>query len=279
MSLAPALSLRETSAVKPRAHVREPALDVIPTWDANHGGLEQQERPMSIPGFRCLVAIASAAAFLSGGARADVIVEFGVGLTGSGFAGGPGQSVTTPAGGQWQDITFNFYASATGVPQAEGSIYLFGSAYTGTPQALSSSTPGLLGIASDSGSFYSFAPSLVLSPNSQYFFYSDTRPGGPGGTTVTGNGFGGGTYLNSPNGNGDFFASPGADTAFRLQGTVIPEPATALLVASGLLGLAAIRRRKHARLHFRTAPATPPEINDEICVSTIGSVRPPGDAR
>ncbi len=135
------------------------------------------------------------------------IVEFGVGSTGSGFGGGPGQSVTTPAGGPWTNIAFNFYDRSTGAAQAVGNVYLFDAPYTGTPQALSVSTPGLLGVGSASGSVYLFPPSLKLLPNTHYFFYCDTRPGGAGGT-----------YLNSPNGNGNFGSAPCCDAAFRLQG-------------------------------------------------------------
>jgi hypothetical protein len=156
--------------------------------------------------------------------QAAIITQSGVGLTGSGFVGGPGQSVTTSSGGPWADITFNFYNRTNGAPIAQGKIYVFGSPYLGTPQALSTSTPGLLGVAPAAGAVYSFPPSLVLLPNTQYFFYCDTRPGGAGGTTVTGNIYPGGTYLNSPNGNSDFRASLSADSAFSLQGTAINTP-------------------------------------------------------
>jgi len=235
-------SVRRNAPPCHRVGSAEPNAEEIPMQPPTVRSVFASLRALGIA--RYLFAIAGAALLLSRGAKADMIAEFGVGSTGSGFAGGPGQSVTTPGGGPWDNITFNFYDRFTGAEQAVGNIYLFGTEYTGTPQDLSLSTPGLLGVGSDSGSFYSFAPSLVLSPSTQYFFYSDTRPGGPGGTTVLGNGYSGGAYLNSPNGDGDFGSLLFADTAFRLQGTAVPEPGTALLLGGGLLGLGVAGRRK-----------------------------------
>jgi hypothetical protein len=189
--------------------------------------------------------VASALIGLSSVSNADIIAQFGAGSTGSGFAAGVGQSVTTPDGGPWENITFNFYNSADGTPQAEGNVYLLSAAYTGTPQALSLSTPGFLGVAAASGSIYTFDPSLTLAPDTQYFFYCDTRPGGPGGTTILGDGYAGGTFLKSPNGSGSFTATASADVAFSLEGVAVatPEPSTIALGFVGLAGFALMRRR------------------------------------
>ena len=153
------------------------------------------------------------------GSSADLNVGTGAGATGSGFGGGPGQSLTTPSGGPWTNIRFNFFDRFTGAPQAEGKVYVFDAPYMGAPQDLNAATPGLLGVGNSDGPLYYFPSSLLLLPNQQYFFYCDSRPGGAGGTTVIGDTYAGGTYLNSPNGDGNFDSAPCCDAAFHLQGT------------------------------------------------------------
>ena len=78
-------------------------------------------------------------------ARADVITSFTSLLDdrGTGF-GFPGQSITTPTGGPWDNLTFNWFdspgANIVGIPIAGGTLFLLSSEYLGTPAALSSST-------------------------------------------------------------------------------------------------------------------------------------------
>ena len=58
----------------------------------------------------------------------------------------PGQSVTTPAGGPWNNITFNFFSDFAGTPAAAGTLFLLSqedsifNAGATAPQNLSSST-------------------------------------------------------------------------------------------------------------------------------------------
>src|ERR1700722_9124990 len=50
-----------------------------------------------------------------------------------------GQSFTTPNGGPWDDITFNFF-NADGDPIAAGTAYIFSAEYDGDPGGLSSAS-------------------------------------------------------------------------------------------------------------------------------------------
>src|SRR5262249_13867971 len=50
-----------------------------------------------------------------------------------------GQSFTTPASGPWNHITFSFFSPGM-TATAFGTLYIFNSAYTGTPADLSLST-------------------------------------------------------------------------------------------------------------------------------------------
>ena len=84
----------------------------------------------------------------------------------------PGQSVTTPAGGPWNNITFNFFSDFAGTPAAAGTLFLLSqedsifNAGATAPQNLSSSTAGYIAQSqSISGGVYVFAPSLVLQPS------------------------------------------------------------------------------------------------------------------
>jgi len=88
-----------------------------------------------------------------------------------------GQSFTTPSGGPWHNITFNFYSTPAGgatpasTPAAAGTAFLLTQEYLGTPAALSSSTPGYLAQSiSISGGVYVFPSSLALSPGTKYWF-------------------------------------------------------------------------------------------------------------
>ena len=55
----------------------------------------------------------------------------------------PGVSLTTPVGGPWDSITFNFF-DTNGDPEANGNLYILTSQYLGTPNGLSTLTPGFL---------------------------------------------------------------------------------------------------------------------------------------
>lgn len=148
--------------------------------------------------------------------------------------------MTTPTGAGWDNITFNYYNSATGAPIAGGNLYLLDQAYGGTPQTLSTSTTGFLAVAAPNGggTAWVFDPSVTLSGNTQYFFYPDSRFNGAGGTTTTGDTYAGGVMYNSANGTGNYGPSSFADVAFNLSGASAapgPIPGTGLLSLAGLL--------------------------------------------
>src|SRR5262249_2120377 len=89
------------------------------------------------------------------------------------FRGFPGQSFTTPAGGPWNHITFNFLANDR-TAQAAGTLYIFTSAFNGSPNDLSTSTPLAKSTGVTNG-VYMFDPATVtLQPNITYYTYSDT---------------------------------------------------------------------------------------------------------
>lgn len=173
---------------------------------------------------------------------AAVVVEYGPAPSPAGHAQAPGQSITTPAGGPWSNIQFSWIRSSDGSRLAEGSLFLLSSAYSGTPASLSSSTTGFLGVATVSGggvgTSYTFDPSVTLQPNTQYFFYSNNRPGGVGAVDIDGGGtYTGGSRYGSANGTGGFVTRPG-DVSFVLEGvSPVPEPRETATVA---LGLAAV---------------------------------------
>ena len=181
-----------------------------------------------------------------GQVTAGIIVQSQTGASG----GGPtpiGQSVTTTAGGPWNNITFNFY-SAANTPAASGSLYMLSQAYLGTPAALSTSTPGFLATTNTiSGNVWQFNSSVTLNPNTQYFFYTNSAiPAflltGTGGTYTGGNGY---FALGVNNG----FASISNDMNFDLSGTIVavPEPSSIALVGLAAAGAGARCWRKRAK--------------------------------
>jgi hypothetical protein len=93
----------------------------------------------------------------------------------------PGQEVTTPAGGPWNQLAFNWYTPCGTyciVPLALGDLYLLDQPYTGTPAGLSSSVAGYISNTSTiANNQYIFAPGVTIQPNVSYFFY--TKIGSP----------------------------------------------------------------------------------------------------
>lgn len=153
-----------------------------------------------------------------------------------------GQSLTTPGGGPWENIQFNFYLF-DGSPYAEGTLYLLSQEYLGTVAALSAATPGFLASTNIvSGGVWQFA-GLTLQPNTEYFFLS----GSASATPRTFNSLpvldGGGMYGSAVAG-GIYVSLANQDTTFTLQGTEtgVPEPATVWLLGS-VVALAWVRRR------------------------------------
>lgn len=157
----------------------------------------------------------------------------------------PGQAVTTPAGGPWANIQFSWFNSSTGGRLAEGNLYLLSIAYADTPANLGPSTTGLIAIGTVSGggvgTAYTFDSSVVLQPNTQYFFYSDNRPGGSGAVDFESPAtYAGGSRYGSPNGTGNFLALAGA-YSFVLEGTQVPEATTTVSLGVALAGLVGFR--------------------------------------
>ncbi len=177
---------------------------------------------------------------------AAFIVDNSAGTTVSAFGGIFGQSVTTPTGGPWSNITFNFVNGADS-PIAFGGLYALGQQYSGAPNALSTSTPGFLGFTNVvSGGQWQFS-NLILNPNTQYFFYMDDATTDVVKFSLT-NSYSGGVGFNAVaastlyNGIG-----PNFDLNFSLQGvTAVPEPASVLFFGLAVGGLG-LRRWRCAR--------------------------------
>jgi hypothetical protein len=120
----------------------------------------------------CLVLCLSALVSLTG-ARANTVAENTGGLS-SAAQVFFGQSFTTVTVSPESNIAFNFFSDVPATtPYAIGTGFLLSMEYTGTPEGLSSSTPGFLGQGAASGGFYIFNPSLTLLPATQYFFYEN----------------------------------------------------------------------------------------------------------
>jgi hypothetical protein len=169
-----------------------------------------------------------------------------------------GQSFTTPGGGPFDDITFNFYADAgSTTPTAAGTAFLLSQVFLGAPADLNTSTPGFLGASTSiSAGRYIFAPSLVLQANTKYFLYENAAMVVSGGNTIpTGEG-----YFLFPQSQTTFAPAPFADgsgnvipgefqaTNFTVTAdavvTAVPEPATfGLLLVFGVGGIATRLRR------------------------------------
>jgi hypothetical protein len=151
-----------------------------------------------------------------------------------------GQAVTTPAGASgYDDITFSWLNSGT--PEAAGDLYILTSAYTGAPSGLSSA-PYLAESISASDGVWTFSPSVVLSANTTYYFYSDSSA-----LTITYDASGGasGGYFAVP-GDGTFVLQSGLSQDFILSGqsAPVPEPSSVVMLAGAVTALAAARRRK-----------------------------------
>lgn len=161
-----------------------------------------------------------------------------------------GQSVTTPNGGPWNNIHFNFIDQDHN-DFAIGGLYLLTQPYTGTPADLNSSVAGYLGFTDtiDNG-IWEFS-NVTLNPATQYFFYMDTVGGTAALLWPTGDHYTGGDAAGS-GGPGTFALVSGADMLFVLTGDPVaaaPEPATLALMA-GAAGLLAAFRRKRGQTPF-----------------------------
>lgn len=177
-----------------------------------------------------------------------VIQSFNVGGTAGGNAQDPGIRLTTPVGGPWTNITFNWYQTSTGASYAIGTLFLLSQEYLSTPQALSSSTPGYLGSAAGNGTLYTFNSAITLQGNTQYYFYADLGLTAAASTLVSSSTGDSASNLSygAANGTGNFSARASFDISYSLNGTppAVPDrSATALL----LLFPCALVFRRHVR--------------------------------
>jgi len=181
---------------------------------------------------RFLLVVFAAGALL---ARAGTIVQYTAGTTpGSGLAWG--ESLMTPVGGPWNNITFNFYSDAPAVtPAAAGNAFLLTQEYLGTPAALSSSTPGFLAESvSNAGGVYTFNSGVVINPGTEYWIYEDAV------MSLTGSNVDGSAtedLYDSVAATTNFASfSAGVVANFTLSGTAaVPEPGTLYLSICALI--------------------------------------------
>ena len=154
-----------------------------------------------------------------------------------------GQSFTTPSGGPWDDVTFNFYSNVPPTtPTAAGTAFLLSQEYLGTPSNLSSSTPGFLGESTGiTGGRYVFPAALELQPGNQYFVYGNRAlPEHTGGNSISG----GMEYITRlPWVN--WVSADGLSANFTLSGDVVsgvPEPSPLMVSVTALLGFGLLQR-------------------------------------
>jgi hypothetical protein len=195
-----------------------------------------------------LVLVVLTLALTTAPAHADIITHnIGGTALASGFIFG--QSFTTPAGGPWHDLTFNFFTNVPPTtPTAAGTAFLLIKEYHGSTANLSSA-PGLLAQTSNLvGGQWVFAPGVTVQPNTMYWIYEDTPISvNSGGNVITG----GHLYFVNP-ASGSFQATT-LSNDFRFSWDVVlattPEPATLNLFglgAVGMMGYAWRRRRPQA---------------------------------
>lgn len=176
--------------------------------------------------------------------RADIVAQDTSGPVTNISGGYVGQSFTTVSIVPESHIVFNFFSDVPATtPYGLGTGFLLSREYTGTPANLSSATPGFVGQATASGGFYTFAPNLTLAPGTQYFFYETadipSRAMSGGGISYAG----GEDYFSSSF-TGDYIPEAPVSDNFRVTGTaVVPEPATWVLFALGVVIVFASKRR------------------------------------
>lgn len=197
-------------------------------------------RPASI-----VAAVFATLCFVS--AHADTVAGFTVGTTSIGAPNYLGESFFAGGFGTFDNIAFNFF-TPTGADYAIGTGYLFSTPYTGTPAGLNSSDPGFLGSAVAAGGAYTFSPAVELTSGTLYFFYENAlAPSGAVAGAVPGPGDA--EYLFSTGPGADFTAQSVASADFLVTGSPVetPEPSGGVLLATGMLGIAGVIRRRFTR--------------------------------
>jgi hypothetical protein len=151
-----------------------------------------------------------------------------------------GESFTTPSGGPWKSISFNFYSDIPATtPAAPGTAFLLSTAYAGNPAGLSSATSGFIASStSNAGGIYTFDPAVTLQPNTQYWIFTNAPLRISGSTT---DGTAAQTLYDS-SGGAPFVSVTGQVANFTLSGLAVPEPSTWVLTTVALCGLAIFAR-------------------------------------
>ena len=185
-------------------------------------------------------------------ANATVLVQNTAGTL-PGPRGIYGQSVTTPDGGPFTNITFSFGQSD--VPPA-GNLFVLSQEFLGhVPELEIGGVPGFIAKSiSNTGGVYSFSPTVTLNPNQQYFFYTDTASNilfqdQLSAILIDGDTYPGGNLYYTRGSAPPFASFPLLDANFSLSGTpagAVPEPASLTILSIGLLGLAVFCRRHPA---------------------------------
>ncbi|WP_031500895.1 hypothetical protein [Bryobacter aggregatus] len=147
-----------------------------------------------------------------------------------------GQSFTTPADGPWTNISVSF-GTLSGPATPTGTLYIFTSAYTGTPQDLSGAS-ALAQTNTIVGSEWVFSPGFTLQSNQQYFLFLDSLIVVAG---SLGNPYSGGNAYFSSDAQLAFSSGGLNDAIFQVSGTneavVVPEPSPFATVATVLVGI------------------------------------------
>jgi autotransporter-associated beta strand protein len=150
--------------------------------------------------------------------RADIVASNTAGTFSDPTSIYIGQSFTTAAGAKETNITFNFFSNSPATTaSANGVGFLLSAPYTGTPNNLSSSTPGFLGQANASGGVFTFSPNVVLAPGTVYYFYENAPTpvnGVTGGNVIVG----GQGYISSLPAPGGPFAAAAESFNFLVMG-------------------------------------------------------------
>lgn len=195
---------------------------------------------------RTIVALAFAFAMTASDAWSATITE-NVGPNTSTDSAFIGQSITTPAGGPWNNLTYNLF-DINGNASAFGTLYLLNAEYLGTPNALSSATPGFLASTSTiSNGIWQFASGVTVNSSTQYFLYTaDLNNILRQNTTGV---YAGGIAYYSLSAASNYVTDATSDTLFNFSGTPItrgsdvPEPGTFALLGAGVGMLVLMRRR------------------------------------
>jgi len=152
-----------------------------------------------------------------------------------------GETFTTPSGGPWNNITFNFFSDIPAVtPAAAGTAFLFSQVFTGTPSSLSSAAPGFIASSTGiSGGAYVFSPSVQLAANTVYWIFENGVLTVSGGNAVSGDTA---YFAPTPTTNFDVAIGAAQATNFAVNGTAVgtaatPESSSVVLLLLGTIGL------------------------------------------